>query len=137
MKKHIKIINTGFILLLLSGCSSLSNLKPDAAVATGVLAYAAVSESSDGKIPNYGTTHAMVSYGISEAVADFADRAFPKPEQEWLADSVAIAGAIAPAAYYYDRENDGKDQGLDDKADWILPVGNLARVIWRRLTEEQ
>ena len=118
----------------LSGCSHFNKLDAEATLATGVLVYAGASELSGGRIDNYGTTHAVISYGVSEAVAKFGDSLFPHPEQEWLADTVAIVGGIIPAAYYYDRE---QGQTTDSKADYLFPVGNLIRVIAKRLSGEQ
>lgn len=126
-----RLLPVWLCLLMISGCSSLpKNIDTESAIASGFMGYAAISETSGGEIPNYGTTHAIISYGASEAVGTFADSVFPAPEDEWLADTVAIIGGILPAAYYHDKE---KKDSADSEADWVLPLGNMLRVVWKRL----
>lgn len=122
-----KQLLAGIAALALTGCSQ-QPLSTEAKLLGGALVGTAIVEGS--KVDNYGLTHGVISYGLSSAVERFADQAFPHPEQRWAADMLAITGAALPALYYYHREP--KDT-LDSQADYLLPVGNMLWVAYRRL----
>ncbi len=126
-------MTTLFIFVLsLSACSSLQKLDKETRVLGAALATAAVMEATNNT--NYGVTHGVISYGVSHATETFADQLCLEFQQEWPADLLAIVGAAAPALYYHNRES---GRSADSKADWLLPLGNLAVMTHRRLSRRQ
>ncbi len=118
------------LLLLLSGCSGLQPLKPEAKVLGGVLATAGMAELSG---ENMGLTHGLVSYGFSSSCEEFADDVFHLPEQELSADLLASGCALIPAVYYMKRES---GDSFDSSADEVLPVGNFLYMLYKRFVRD-
>lgn len=116
-------------ILLISGCS---NLTTEQTLLGGTLAIGAASTFSE--TDNYGTTHALISYGIIKAAEEFADSTFSRPEQEWIADSVVTLAALGTAAHWNERESLNT---FDSKMDLYVPLGVSISKLWERWTKEQ
>ncbi len=133
------------VVALLAGCSSLgqsinANVEPvkrslglESNLDMVMLAGGSLATVAD--IDNYGTTHYVITKGVGRIVEDWADAAFPLPEQEGWADAVAIMGTGLAVVYWADREGwpDPGQGDVDKRLDAYLPFVPLGQMIWKRL----